>query len=86
MTKSIERELTAIRNKYNEMAEEYQELKTFADGKREETRKEEIEGFFEKLNEIRCDFKYEGLERVWSIHYDDYVVIAISKDKAEKVI
>ena len=60
----------------------------------EQSRKEEIEEFFNKLEEIRCTFSWNGEDNIRSIHFtgdakdnsEDVVIIAISKEKARNVI
>ena len=79
MAKSIERELTAIRNKYDEMVNEVEDAYVV----KERTKKERIEEFFEILDEVRCPFKMGDTDGIMSITYNDenYVLVAISKDK-----
>ena len=60
----------------------------------EQNRKKEIEDFFNKLEEIRCTFSWNGEDNIRSIHFtseakdnsEDVVIIAISKEKARNVI
>ena len=60
----------------------------------EQSRREEIEDFFNKLEEIRCTFSWNGEDNIRSIHFtseakdnsEDVVIIAISKEKARNVI
>ena len=87
--KSIQRELTVIENKYNEMAEELEHVREIAEGHERMDKKDRLQIFVEMLQELQTSFSMDGIDDLMMVTTDkehgNYTLVALDREKIKLV-